>query len=61
VRQACTRTGACPWLVPEEDVRLHLLPPDAMHSRHDLVHVDFGALDQWLEEDQPQIGHPPDS
>jgi uncharacterized protein (DUF427 family) len=24
------------------------------------VHVDFDALDEWFEEDEPQIGHPPD-
>jgi uncharacterized protein (DUF427 family) len=28
--------------------------------REDLVHVDFGALDEWLEEDEPAIGHPRD-
>jgi uncharacterized protein (DUF427 family) len=22
--------------------------------------VDFEALDEWLEEDRPQVGHPPD-
>jgi uncharacterized protein (DUF427 family) len=48
------------WVFPEEDVRLDAIPPDAV-SRHDgLVHVDFNALDEWFEEDEPQIGHPPD-
>jgi uncharacterized protein (DUF427 family) len=48
------------WLFPEEDVRLDRLPADAVHRRHDLLHVDFDALDEWFEEDLPQIGHPPD-
>jgi uncharacterized protein (DUF427 family) len=48
------------WLFPEEDVRLDLLPGGAARRRHGLIHVDFDALDGWLEEDQPQIGHPPD-
>jgi uncharacterized protein (DUF427 family) len=48
------------WLFPEEDVRLDLIPPDAIRRHDDLVHVDFDALDEWLEEDDPQIGHPPD-
>jgi uncharacterized protein (DUF427 family) len=48
------------WLFPEADVRLDAIPPDAI-TRHDgLVHVDFNALDEWLEEDEPQVGHPPD-
>jgi uncharacterized protein (DUF427 family) len=54
-------TGKLPvWLFPEEDVRLDLLPQDAVRRRHDLVQVDFGALDEWLEEDEVQIGHPRD-
>jgi uncharacterized protein (DUF427 family) len=48
------------WLFPEEDVRLDRVPADAVHRRHDLIHVEFHALDEWLEEDEPQIGHPPD-
>jgi uncharacterized protein (DUF427 family) len=48
------------WLFPEEDVRLDLIPPDAIRRHDDLVQVDFDALDEWLEEDEPQIGHPPD-
>jgi uncharacterized protein (DUF427 family) len=48
------------WLFPEEDVRLDRIPPDAV-SRHDgMLHVEFGALDEWFEEDERQIGHPPD-
>jgi uncharacterized protein (DUF427 family) len=48
------------WLFPEEDVRVDLLPADAIRRRHGLVQVEFDALDEWFEEDQPQVGHPPD-
>lgn len=48
------------WLFPEEDVRLEAIPAEAVQRHDDLVHVDFKALDEWLEEDEPQIGHPPD-
>jgi uncharacterized protein (DUF427 family) len=43
---------------PEEDVRLDLLPAEAI-TRHDagLIEIDFGAPDEWLEEDEPLIGH----
>jgi uncharacterized protein (DUF427 family) len=48
------------WLFPEEDVRLDLLPEDAVQRRHDLLQIDFDSLDEWLEEDEPQPGHPRD-
>jgi uncharacterized protein (DUF427 family) len=48
------------WLFPEEEVRLDAIPADAVRRHGELVHVDFDALDEWLEEDEPQIGHPPD-
>ena len=48
------------WLFPEEDVRVDAIPGDAVSRHDDLVHVDFNALDEWLEEDERQIGHPPD-
>jgi uncharacterized protein (DUF427 family) len=48
------------WLFPEEDVRVDAIPPDALTRHEDLLHVDFNALDEWLEEEEPQIGHPPD-
>jgi uncharacterized protein (DUF427 family) len=48
------------WLFPEEDVRLDLLPESAVERRHGLIEVDFRALDEWLEEDERQIGHPRD-
>jgi uncharacterized protein (DUF427 family) len=48
------------WLFPEGDVRIDRIPAEAVERRHDLVQVDFKALDEWLEEDHPQVGHPPD-
>jgi uncharacterized protein (DUF427 family) len=45
---------------PQDDVRLDAVPPEAVTRHDDLVQVDFSALDEWLEEDQPQLGHPPD-
>jgi uncharacterized protein (DUF427 family) len=45
---------------PAEDVRLDAVPRDAITRHDDVLQVDFGALDEWLEEDQPQLGHPPD-
>jgi uncharacterized protein (DUF427 family) len=48
------------WLFPEEDVRGELIPAEAVQPRYGLLHVDFAALDEWLEEDEPQVGHPPD-
>ena len=48
------------WVFPEQDVRLERVPDDAVTRHGELVHVDFGALDEWLEEDERQLGHPPD-
>ena len=48
------------WVFPEQDVRLDRVPEDAVDRHGELIHVDFGALDEWLEEDEPQLGHPPD-
>ena len=48
------------WLFPEQDVRLDLVPAEAVKRHGELVHVEFDALDEWFEEDEPQIGHPPD-
>jgi uncharacterized protein (DUF427 family) len=43
---------------PEEDVRLDLLPEEAVGRRPDgLVSVDWEAADEWLEEDEVRIGH----
>jgi uncharacterized protein (DUF427 family) len=43
---------------PDEDVRLDLLPDEAI-TRHPegLIEIDFGYPDEWLEEDEPLIGH----
>jgi uncharacterized protein (DUF427 family) len=42
---------------PEEDVRMDLLPAEAI-TRHDsLVDIDWNAVDEWLEEDEELIGH----
>jgi uncharacterized protein (DUF427 family) len=43
---------------PEEDVRLELLPPEAV-TRHDdgLIEIDWNAADEWLEEDEELLGH----
>jgi uncharacterized protein (DUF427 family) len=43
---------------PEEDVRLDLLPDDALTRHEDgLIEIDWQAPDEWLEEDEPLIGH----
>jgi uncharacterized protein (DUF427 family) len=43
---------------PEEDVRLDLLPDEAITRREGgLIEVQFGSPDQWLEEDEELIGH----
>jgi uncharacterized protein (DUF427 family) len=43
---------------PEEDVRLDLLPAEAI-TRHDddLVEIAWDAADQWLQEDEELLGH----
>jgi uncharacterized protein (DUF427 family) len=48
------------YAFPEEDVRLDAVPPEAITRHDDLIQVDFHALDEWLEEEQRQIGHAPD-
>jgi uncharacterized protein (DUF427 family) len=48
------------YAFPADDARLDLIPADAISPRGELVHVAFGALDEWLEEEHPQVGHPPD-
>jgi uncharacterized protein (DUF427 family) len=45
-------------LFPEDDVRVDLLPPEAITRHEDgLIEIDFSAPDEWLEEDEPLIGH----
>jgi uncharacterized protein (DUF427 family) len=46
---------------PREDVRMDLLG-ERVHSSDEpmlegLVTVDWGAMDEWLEEDEPLVGH----
>jgi uncharacterized protein (DUF427 family) len=43
---------------PEEDVRLDLLPEEAI-TRHedDLIEIAFDVPDEWLEEDEELLGH----
>jgi uncharacterized protein (DUF427 family) len=43
---------------PEGDVRLDLLPEEAI-TRHedDLVEIAWDAADEWLEEDEELLGH----
>jgi uncharacterized protein (DUF427 family) len=48
------------YAFPADDLRLDLIPAAAVSPRGELVDVAFGALDGWLEEEQPQVGHPPD-
>jgi uncharacterized protein (DUF427 family) len=43
---------------PEEDVRLDLLPAEAVtRLEGGLVEIDFGYPDEWLEEDEELLGH----
>jgi uncharacterized protein (DUF427 family) len=57
-------SGTLPHLLfPEEDVRLDLIPEEAIVRRDSvpgLVELDWGAMDEWLEEDEPAFGHPRD-
>jgi uncharacterized protein (DUF427 family) len=57
-------TGSLPrFLFPEDDVRLELLPSAAAHRRDEApghVHVDWGAVDAWFEEEEELFGHPRD-
>src|SRR5215208_1740229 len=51
--------GRLPFHVfPEDDVRLDLLPPDAITRHEDgLIEIDWNAPVEWLEEDEPLLGH----
>jgi uncharacterized protein (DUF427 family) len=42
---------------PEDDVRLDLLPPEALTRHGSLIEIDWDAVDEWLEEDEELIGH----
>jgi uncharacterized protein (DUF427 family) len=52
------------WVFPREDVRLDVLGSAARLYEdglaEGLVHVEWGAVDQWLEEDEEVIVHPRD-
>ena len=52
------RSGKLPAILfPPEDVRRDLLPADAAREHDGLLEIDFGAVDEWLEEDEELIGH----
>jgi uncharacterized protein (DUF427 family) len=60
-------SGGLPFLLfPEDDVRLDLVPERALRRWDDepelagLVHLDWDAMDEWLEEDEVAFGHPRD-
>jgi uncharacterized protein (DUF427 family) len=43
---------------PEEDVRLDLLPEEAITRHEDnLLEIAWDAADEWLEEDEELLGH----
>ena len=42
---------------PEEDVRLDLIPGDAIRRHDGLVEIQWNAMDEWLEEEELQVGH----
>jgi uncharacterized protein (DUF427 family) len=57
-------TGRLPLLLfPEDDVRLDLVPGTAIKRWEEVeeldgfVHVDWKAMDEWLEEDEVAFGH----
>jgi uncharacterized protein (DUF427 family) len=58
--------GSLPHLLfPEDDVRLDLVPGEALRRRDEpelagLVELDWHAMDEWLEEDEMAFGHPRD-
>jgi uncharacterized protein (DUF427 family) len=43
---------------PEEDVRLDLIPEEAVTRHEDgLIEIAWNAADEWLEEDEELLGH----
>jgi uncharacterized protein (DUF427 family) len=42
---------------PEEDVRIDLLPSDAITRHNGLIEIAWNAPDEWLEEDEELVGH----
>jgi uncharacterized protein (DUF427 family) len=57
-------SGTLPHLLfPEEDVRLDLVPDEAVTRRDyaaGLLELDWHAMDEWLEEEETAFGHPRD-
>jgi uncharacterized protein (DUF427 family) len=54
------RSGTLPVILfPEEDVRLDLVPDEAVRrpGPEGLVELDWNAMDEWLEEDEVAFGH----
>jgi uncharacterized protein (DUF427 family) len=52
------RPGKLPvHLFPPEDVRTDLLPEGALRRHDGLLEIDFGSVDEWLEEDEELLGH----
>jgi uncharacterized protein (DUF427 family) len=52
------RPGRLPvHLFPPEDVRTDLLPEGAVTKHDGLLEIDFGAADEWLEEEEELLGH----
>jgi uncharacterized protein (DUF427 family) len=54
------------YYFPEADVRTDLIPADSLQrfddgpveELHGLVRIDWRAMDEWLEEDEPVYVHP---
>ena len=48
---------------PEDDVRFDIVPGTSIERLEDVpgldgyVHVDWNAMDEWFEEDEPAFGH----
>ena len=57
-------SGTLPHLLfPEEDVQLDQIPDEAVRRRDELpglVELDWHAMEEWLEEEEPAFGHPRD-
>jgi len=53
------------YYLPARDVRVELVPAHALHRSpleplRELVRLDWEAMDQWFEEDEPVYVHPKD-
>jgi uncharacterized protein (DUF427 family) len=45
------------FVFPEDDVRTDLLGADRLNRRDEGLEVRWDAVDEWLEEEEPLIGH----